>query len=216
MTAVGETLLEVQAALLARVGHPVAVDAPGGDFWSRCGPGREAAAQFASEALDTWHARTLAAGGSRGTKQYRALNQSVSAQVEALMQDRARLVARTQQLRTPAARIGAADAEPATADADIFDDGDFYQGVLRELIERKVDSAGAVGGDQLALGQKWVELNRMRTKTKRAVDTKASKGRKIRYKTMDKLVNFMAPDDTVHPSTDQAKSDLFGSLFQDA
>lgn len=42
------------------------------------------------------------------------------------------------------------------------------------------------------------------------------KGRKIRYDVHDKLVHFMAPDESVHTSTDQARDDLFRSLFQDA
>lgn len=97
-------------------------------------------------------------------------------------------------------------------DTEIFDDGDHYQDILRELIERKASATDS--SDPVAMGQHWVELSKLRAKVKRKVDTKASKGRKIRYHVHEKLVNFFAPDPSVHPSSDQAKDDLFASLFQ--
>lgn len=97
-------------------------------------------------------------------------------------------------------------------DAEIFDDGDHYQDILRELIERKATATDAT--DPVAMGRHWVELSKLRSKVKRKVDTRASKGRKIRYHVHEKLVNFMAPDPNLHPSSDQAKDDLFSSLFQ--
>ena len=97
-------------------------------------------------------------------------------------------------------------------DAEIFDDGDHYQDILRELIERKATATDST--DPVAMGRHWVELSKLRSKVKRKVDTKASKGRKIRYNVHEKLVNFMAPDPSLHPSSDQAKDDLFSSLFQ--
>ena len=35
--------------------------------------------------------------------------------------------------------------------------------------------------DPIAMGRQWLELQKLRTKVKRTVDTRASKGRKIRY-----------------------------------
>ena len=34
--------------------------------------------------------------------------------------------------------------------------------------------------DPIAMGRQWLELQKLRTKVKKTVDTKASKGRKIR------------------------------------
>ena len=42
------------------------------------------------------------------------------------------------------------------------------------------------------------------------MDRRASKGRKIRYNVIDKLVNFMVPED-VH--TDDRVASLFSNLF---
>ena len=51
--------------------------------------------------------------------------------------------------------------------------------LLRELIERKMSYSES--SDPTAMGRQWLELQKLRTKAKKTVDTKASKGRKIRY-----------------------------------
>ncbi|KAJ8978974.1 hypothetical protein NQ317_001446, partial [Molorchus minor] len=92
--------------------------------------------------------------------------------------------------------------------SEIFDDDDFYHQLLRELIE--VKSADLT--DPVQLSRQWIKLQNMRSKMKRKVDTKATKGRKIRYVVHTKLVNFMAPiDDFLW--TEEAKNELFSSLF---
>merc|ERR1712127_214504 len=74
-------------------------------------------------------------------------------------------------------------------DAEIYDDDDFYHQLLRELIERRT----VEGSDQVTLGRQWLEIQKLRAKAKRKVDTKASKGRRLRYQVHPKLVSFMAP-----------------------
>lgn len=95
-------------------------------------------------------------------------------------------------------------------DPEIFDDSDFYHQMLRELIEfRSADVT-----DPVQLGRQWVQLQSMRSKMKRSIDTRATKGRKIRYAVHSKLVNFMAPTDE-SKWTDEAKTDLYNSLFRE-
>jgi protein AATF/BFR2 len=117
-------------------------------------------------------------------------------------------------------------------DPEIYDDDDFYHQLLRELIEKRT---GEGGSNQVALGRycndgnyllfkyfnynlhisnlrQWLEIQKLRSKAKRKVDAKASKGRRLRYQIHPKLVSFMAP----HPETswnDTAKNELFASLF---
>ena len=50
--------------------------------------------------------------------------------------------------------------------------------LIRELIERKMSYTE--GSDPTAMGRQWLELQKLRNKAKKKVDTKASKGRKIR------------------------------------
>ncbi|KAG8239153.1 hypothetical protein J437_LFUL018037, partial [Ladona fulva] len=82
--------------------------------------------------------------------------------------------------------------------------------MLRELIERK----SADLADPTQLGRQWNELQKLRSKLKKKVDTKASKGRKIRYVVHSSLVNFMAP--VPLSWNDSAMDDLFRSLFVEA
>ena len=74
-------------------------------------------------------------------------------------------------------------------DEEIFDDQDFYNQLVRELLDRR----SANLADPIELARKSIELNRLRAKSKKKVDTKASKGRKIRFNVHKPLVNFMAP-----------------------
>jgi protein AATF/BFR2 len=82
-----------------------------------------------------------------------------------------------------------------TEDSNIYDDGNFYQLLLKELVDqRRVESlaapaAGVGNGGAL----QWTAVKE--AKTKKNIDTKASKGRKMRYTVHEKLQNFMAPED---------------------
>jgi protein AATF/BFR2 len=90
-----------------------------------------------------------------------------------------------------------------------FDDSTFYQSLLRDLISSR-SAANSSGGlsAQFAGPQK---LHPSGSKNKK-VDTKASKGRKIRYTVHEKLENFMAPEDR-NTWTEAARAEFFGSLL---
>jgi len=70
-------------------------------------------------------------------------------------------------------------------DPEIFDDLDFYHPLLKDLVERK----------QIDVPVGLWEWTKQRKGTgKSAVkDTRASKGRKLRYHEHEKIQNFMAP-----------------------
>ena len=74
-------------------------------------------------------------------------------------------------------------------DGEIFDDQDFYNQLLRELIDRKSSCLS----DPIELSRRSIELQSLRANNKKKVDTKASKGRKIKFDTHKPLINFMAP-----------------------
>ena len=96
-------------------------------------------------------------------------------------------------------------------DPKIYDDADFYGLLLKELLEAKsASSEGLTAATNLDLNN----MNTMRreAKTKKNVDTKASKGRKLKYTVHEKLQNFMAPEDRCKWGERQT-DELFGSLF---
>lgn len=107
--------------------------------------------------------------------------------------------------------IGSSQAEPGVALPGIYEDSDFYHNLLRELIEHKTQT------EYLGTEQKFHELQSLRQKMKKKVDTRASKGRKIRYVVHNKMINFMAPEaETNGDWTEEAKTELFDSLFDKA
>ena len=59
---------------------------------------------------------------------------------------------------------------------NIYDDSDFYHQQLRELIEYKANTSTSMG----EVTKQFVELQKLRQKMKKKVDTRASKGRKLR------------------------------------
>lgn len=99
----------------------------------------------------------------------------------------------------------------------VYDDADFYAGLLRELVEQRMADGASVhtrsavtngnGTAPLLPGMKDRAL-----RVKKNVDTKASKGRKMRYTVHEKLQNFMAPEDR-GAWGERQRGELFGGLL---
>jgi protein AATF/BFR2 len=140
-----------------------------------------------------------------------ATSHSVLDQIEYNLSNKEKLVKRTQLKRSHYSIVGEEegnDKGEEECNSEIFDDDDFYHQLLRELIE--VKSADVT--DPVQLGQQWIQLQNLRSKMKRKIDTRATKGRKIRYAVHSKLVNFMGPIDE-NLWTEEAKNELYNSLF---
>lgn len=117
-----------------------------------------------------------------------------------------RLVKRTRVARSCAP---AQASRKMGEDAEVYDDADFYQLLLKELVDqRTVETATAQAG-----GLPTVMLTAAKeAKMRKQVDRKASKGRKMRFTVHEKLQNFMAPED--RRSWEQAAIDrFFATLF---
>ncbi|KAK2154860.1 hypothetical protein LSH36_255g00042 [Paralvinella palmiformis] len=182
---------------------------------------------FRNTTIQKWYDKTRVASG-RISKGFTAFDQSALRQIEQILSDKERLVKRTQLKRSAYKVLGKPEPEKpkddqtdentdkecqpirdhlCDYDEEIFDDDDFYHQQLRELIERKTADVS----DPVALTRQWLEIQKLRNKKKKVVDTKASKGRKIRYDVHKKLVNFMAPYDN-QKWTDEAKDESFPVL----
>ncbi|KAL9611843.1 MAG: hypothetical protein Q9167_003537 [Letrouitia subvulpina] len=86
----------------------------------------------------------------------------------------------------------------AIEDPTIYDDADFYAQLLRELVDQRMATANQSDGlvAPISNGVNGIPGIKDRSlRIKKNVDTKASKGRKIRYTVHEKLQNFMAPED---------------------
>ncbi|KAF8365606.1 hypothetical protein PRIPAC_83435 [Pristionchus pacificus] len=174
--------------------------------------------QFRSTTLQKWDGRTrlaavggaAAAAAKQKKADFSAFEGDVLQQIDKILSDKRRLIARTQSKRSDHERIGG--VVESTHDTEIFDDDDFYQVLLRDLIERKqaVDT-----NDPIAMSRQWLEIEKLRQKRKkRNVDTRASKGRKLRYTVIPKLVNFWAATPEYVSWPHEKRNELFHSLFK--
>ena len=157
------------------------------------------------ERIVMWSDRTQKLG-SMG-----AMNTPALEQIEQITSNMARLVKRTQVVRVECSVLGQEreEGDGQQEDKNIFDDSDFYHHLLRELIEKKTSSSSEAG----EAGKHWLHIQKLRSKLKKKVDTRASKGRKVRYDVHTKLVNFMAPVRLANQMPDKARQELFSSLF---
>lgn len=130
------------------------------------------------------------------------------AKIENALLGKNEMIRKTQLYRGDYEIYGIEKPEGEMQMPEIFDDSEFYHQLLRELIEYKSN----IDENQAEITQKFIELQKVRSKMKKKVDTRASKGRKIRYIVHNKLINFMPPRDT-SDYTDEARTELFNSLF---
>ena len=82
--------------------------------------------------------------------------------------------------------------------------------LLKELLEQRSADLSASGTAEFVVQAPWQVARE--AKTKKVVDTKASKGRRLRYTVHEKLQNFMAPEDRGLWGERQ-RDELFSSLF---
>jgi protein AATF/BFR2 len=143
--------------------------------------------------IQKWYDKTRLTSG----KSFESFEKPILAQIEHIVQDRERLIKRTQLKRSVYKIYGKEENKSQEVDnrhvndydTEVFDDQDFYNQLMRELIERKTTNIV----DPVELSRKSIELQKLRTKSKKTVDTKASKGRKIKFTVHKPMVNFMAP-----------------------
>lgn len=183
--------------------------------------------------IQKWNNKTQVAHGS-SSRNFSAFEQSTLKQIEQILADKSRVMKRTQLRRSEYHVLGqplnnSAPSKPEEEhhngstetqesksvadvskeyDPEIFDDSDFYHQLLRELIERR--SADVT--DPVQLGRQWIELQKIRSKMKRKIDVKATKGRRLRYTVHPKLVNYMAPQPSM-VMNEEAVTELYNSLF---
>ena len=143
-----------------------------------------------------------------------------------------RLIARAHTVRSCAPTHS---SRGLTSSQEIYDDADFYGSLLQVFLEQRSQHGDIRGGGEIIMGNgantngvsvtaaagiaadkplffapRWQAAKA--AKVKKVVDTRASKGRKLKYTVHEKLQNFMAPED--RGNWDERQTDeLFGSLF---
>lgn len=190
----------------------VGLDTPLDELWEDMEAIESRAASHRKKVLEKWSDKvrsTTAVATSR--KLGNATVQPLTSVLDDQLVQSDRLVKRT---RVPRSCAPVQAAKKVQEDAAIYDDADFYQLLLKELVDqRTMDSSGGDGGPGLSSVPtvRWGAAAR-EAKTRKVVDRRASKGRKLRFTVHEKLQNFMAPED--RRSWEQEAIDrFFGTLF---
>ncbi|KAK1991815.1 TRAUB-domain-containing protein [Colletotrichum falcatum] len=174
-------------------------------IWEGVQEAEQRATKYRKKVLETWSAKTRSANVEVKSRNLVSTQTSVVASLEEQLLNVDRLVKRT---RTPRSCAPAQVARKVNEDPEVYDDADFYQLLLKELVEQRTSDAGNGAAAQPTV--RWAAMKEARTK--KHVDKRASKGRKMRFNVHEKLENFMAPED--RRSWEQDAIDrLFGTLF---
>lgn len=182
------------------------LETPSQAIWESMQMVEEAVLSHRRKVLDKWSDRVKKNTAAPSTRRLvKADTQSLVSTLDSQLVSSERLIKR---VRTPRSCAPIQAAKKVEEDAEIYDDADFYQLLLKELVDQRSTDTGAPGESVATV--RWAALKE--AKTRKHVDRKASKGRKLRYTVHEKLQNFMAPEDR-RSWEEHAIDRLFGTLF---
>ncbi|KAK0382880.1 hypothetical protein NLU13_8796 [Sarocladium strictum] len=180
------------------------------DIWAEIDGVESQLSKQRNELLEKWSRKTQGSGAKAADQRMSSKGGRkplTSALRDQLNDPEGRLAKRT---KVPRSCAPAQAAQRVGEDDTIYDDADFYQLLLKELVDQRTvesSTAAAAQGPSVMLAAASKDA-----KTRRDVDRKASKGRKMRFTVHEKLQNFMAPED--RRNWEPAAIDrLFGTLF---
>lgn len=182
------------------------LDTPSQAVWESMEVVEQVALPHRRKVLDKWSdkvGRNTAAPSTRNL--VKTETKSLVSTLDSQLVSSERLIKRA---RAPRSCAPAQAARKVEEDTEIYDDADFYQLLLKELVDQRSSDMGAPGESVATV--RWAALKE--AKTRKHVDRKASKGRKLRYTVHEKLQNFMAPEDR-RSWEEHAIDRLFGTLF---
>lgn len=181
---------------------------PSSEIWSHIKKAESAALPHRKAVMERWSNKTKATTVTNNKARLNASAQQTLTEVLDSQLTSSHLVTRTQTPRSCAplqSSVKGAQPDPA-----IYDDADFYGLLLKELLEQRSADLSANGTAEFVVQAPWQVARD--AKTRKVVDTKASKGRRLRYTVQEKIQNFMAPEERGEWG-DRQRDELFSSLF---
>ncbi|KAK2809507.1 hypothetical protein FQN50_003775 [Emmonsiellopsis sp. PD_5] len=193
---------------------PLSPSTPSADIWSRMEEVEARSLPHRRAVLDKWSLKTRGSRATLPNARGKLMNhgatdqQTITAVLDA-------------HIATEAGDRPSKRAQTDSAEHEIYDDSTFYQTLLRDLVEERMSATNALNGGngietlqmQLPTRLSLHPTTGMRKdKIKKIVDTKASKGRKMRYTVHEKLQNFMAPEER-GSWNERAREEFFASLL---
>ncbi|TAQ89359.1 hypothetical protein B7494_g2350 [Chlorociboria aeruginascens] len=171
----------------------IELSTPTSEIWGRMQDSEIANIEIRQSTIEKWSVKVR--GASSVPTISRKLNptaaqQSLTSLLQETLSKPSHLIKRTKIPRSCAPLQAKAKI---IEDESIYDDADFYQLLLKELVDQRMaDSTTSGGGGGGGRPMQWAAVKE--AKTRKIVDRKASKGRKLRYTVHEKLQNFMAPE----------------------
>lgn len=178
------------------------------EIWENINEAEAASLKQRKTVLEKWSAKTKGASATSNTGRLNtSAQQTLTDVLDSQLANSTHLITRTQ---TPRSCAPLQASSKPTPDPRIYDDADFYGLLLKELLEQRSADLSTNGAAEFVVQAPWQVARE--AKTKKVVDTKASKGRRLRYTVHEKLQNFMAPEERGLWGERQ-RDELFGSLF---
>ncbi|KAI4638672.1 hypothetical protein J4E93_009973 [Alternaria ventricosa] len=181
---------------------------PSSEIWANIQASEKTTLPHRKAVLERWSNKTKATTVTNNKARLNASAQQTLTEVLDTQLTSPHLVLRTQTPRS-CAPLQSSTKNPQPSPA-IYDDADFYGLMLKELLEQRSADLNSNGTAEFVVQAPWQVARE--AKTKKVVDTKASKGRRLRYTVQEKLQNFMAPEERGQWG-DRQRDELFGSLF---
>lgn len=183
---------------------------PSSEIWNSISNAEKSAMPHRRAILERWSNKTRATTVTNNKNRLNASATQTLTEVLDTQLQSSHLITRTQTPRSCAPIQSNASNKGSQPDPAIYDDADFYGLMLKELLEQRSAENANGGAAEFVVQAPWQVARE--AKTKKIVDTKASKGRRLRYTVQEKLQNFMAPEERGEWSERQ-RDELFSSLF---
>ncbi|KAJ2906490.1 hypothetical protein MKZ38_001471 [Zalerion maritima] len=186
---------------------------PSGEMWEHLAVVEKRAATLRKKNLEKWSEkanRGFITSGRDNAKNAFTIKETLTASLDGQLANPERLVKKTQIPRSCAPLQAKSNK---TDDVGIYDDADFYQLLLKELVDQRTSNSNSTNGAVTTV----VYTAQKEAKQKKVVDTKASKGRKMRFNVHEKLVNFTSREDRrswEESAIDRLLGSLFGKKFE--
>lgn len=190
--------------------RPISTSTTSQAIWERMQDSEVSSLDNRRLVLEKWWTKVKGSTPSTASSSGKLLSQAQQTQsITSALQDHLSKPTPLESTRRPRSCAPIQEKRKVLADEAIYDDTGFYKLLLNQLVEQRKVEAGAGGGMAATTTAQWAVKE---AKMRKVVDTKASKGRKLRYTVHEKLQNFMAPEERGTWEV-EAVDRFFGSLF---
>lgn len=161
---------------------------PSSKIWDRMQSLEVASIDQRQQTLEKWWTKVK---GSTAPLTGKLNNNISSTTLTSVIQDQLAKSESVEKTKRPRSCAPVQEKAKLLQDPNIYDDTALYKTLLNQLVDQRKSDSAPNAASGLGAPATWVVKE---AKMRKVVDTKASKGRKLRYTVHEKLQNFMAPE----------------------